>query len=150
VEIKACRNSGGPAVSISSEHQLDEADLTALFLGVVDVSSGDRDEDDSPTLTELVARVEERVSRDTPEVLLQFQMRLLAVGFRKEDQYTERWSAGDIQLHRVHDDFPRLTPRTIPSAASRVRYHLPVPALRAHKVTTADFVEAVESQGEWK
>ena len=150
VEIKACRNSNGPVVSISSEHQLDETDLTALFLGVVDVRGGDTGEGDAPTLTELVVHLEDRVRVDAPDILHQFHMRLFAVGFRKEDQYTERWSAGDIQLHRVRDDFPRLIPRTVPSVVTQVRYHLPMAGLRAYTVETADFLEVVETQGEWK
>lgn len=146
VEIKASRNAGGPVVRISSEFQLDETDLAALFLGVVDVMSGDHGETEAATLSEMVARVEDRVAHDT-DVLMQFHMRLLAVGYRKEDPYPEQWSAGKIQLHKVHGDFPRLTPSTIPSAVTALRYHLPVPALRAFQVETATFIDAVELQG---
>jgi hypothetical protein len=146
-EIKACRNVRGPVVRISSEFQLDGTDLAALYLGVVDVRSGDREAGDSVTLPEMVARIEARVARDAPAVLPQFQLRMLAVGFRAEDSYPERWSVGPMVLHRVAGTFPRLVPATIPSAVGAVRYNIPVPALREFRIDTASFIEAVESQG---
>jgi hypothetical protein len=147
VEIKACRMSRGPVIRISSEFQLDEADVAALFLGVIDISSGDREGGGSATLPEMVARVEARVTRDAPALLQQFQIRLLAVGYRAEDDYPERWSVGNLSLHVVAGTFPRLTPATIPSAVGAVRYSIPVPALREFQVDTARFIEAVQSQG---
>jgi hypothetical protein len=72
---------------------------------------------------------------------------MLAVGFRAEDSYPERWSVGPMVLHRVAGTFPRLVPATIPSAVGAVRYNIPVPALREFRIDTASFIEAVESQG---
>jgi hypothetical protein len=146
-EIKACRNARGPVVRISSEFQLDETDLAALFLGVIDVRSGDSEARDCATLPEMVTRVEAWVTRDAPDMVPQFQLRMLAVGYRAEDAYPERWSLGKLSLHRVEGTFPRLTSATIPPAVSAVRYNIPVPALRDFQVDTALFIEAVKSQG---
>jgi hypothetical protein len=146
VEIKASRKLDGPVVAISSEFQLDGANLLGLFLGVVDLESTTDEDVEASSLSDMILRLGDTVRDDGPSSVDLWETRLLAAGYRATDQYTERWSARDIRLHRVTGSFPRLTPSTIPAAVKTVRYHLPVPSLKGFQIDEAVVLEMIRTQ----
>ena len=146
VEMKVSRHVDGPVVSISSEFQLDGANLLGLFLGVIDLVPPGEEDADGNSLTEVIERVTASVRAEGGGAIDLLETRLLAAGYRPTDQYSERWRAGEISLHRVDGAFPRLTPSTIPAPVRSVRYHLPLPALKAFQIDETTVVEMIKSQ----
>lgn len=122
IEAKARRGGSAPFVVISSEFQLDESGLDALFLHVGEVDRAEKGADDAITLTAAVERVSLKLGNDA---LVDFEDKLSAAGFRWDDSYDDYWwIEGRARVYSVIQDFPRITPDSIASGVSGIRYSL--------------------------
>lgn len=125
IEVKTRRGGATPHVQVSSESQLDESGLDALFLFVIDLDRAPADSGTGLTLTELVSRVRERVEQSDAASVVAFDNVLAAAGFRWTDDYSDmRWVIGSVHAYRVTGGFPRLAASAIPVGVSGVRYSI--------------------------
>ena len=125
VEAKARRGSATPYVAISSEHQLDPAGCTALYLHVSDVALEPMDGGAGRTLDEIVTSIIRQITTLSPLAGERVDQLITAVGYRPEDDYSDnRWSTGVIRIFEVAGDFPRLAGTGMPAGVGSVRYSL--------------------------
>lgn len=110
-------------VRISSEHQLSTDDLSHLFLCAVEVVRVDGDE--ATTVSAAAKAVRDTLSAAHPVALDDFERRLRATGFDWSDDYSDsRWRVGGRRWFEVAPGFPRITPGTLSTGLSAVRYSL--------------------------
>lgn len=122
IESKARRGAATPYVAISSEHQLDDHGLHALFLHVIDLHPAP-DDVDAESVDDVARRVRGLVATQDPAVLEEFEMLLASAGFRWSDEYLDsRWEQGATQLFRIKGAFPRLIGDQMLPGISRVTY----------------------------
>lgn len=123
VEVKARRGGAAPFVKISSESQLDEAGLLALFLFVTDLDRAPVDSGDGLSITDIVLRVRSAIEQMDVGAVASFEDLLSAAGFRWTDDYSDtRWLEGSVRIYRVAPGFPRLAASQIPAGVSSVKY----------------------------
>ena len=125
IEVKAHAGALSPTVHMSSEHQLDDQGIDALFLAVVEVNRAALEAETSFNVSELADRIRRRVMVDAPQSVDFYDDLLGAAGFSSDDDYSSTsWTAGPIDLYLIDSNFPRITPRDLNSALSNVRYKL--------------------------
>lgn len=125
IEAKTRRGAATPYVLISSEHQLDDTSIRALFLYVTDVAREITPAGQGETLTTVVNRIRRTISWEYPEALTQFESALAAVGYRREPGQDElSWIVAGSTLYSVTSEFPRIRATDLASGLSNVRYSL--------------------------
>ena len=140
IECKAIRGTDAPFVQVNSEFQLDTHGIHMLHLWVCEVSRSIESESNSLTLTGFATRVRNLIYRSAPGSLSILDSRLLAAGFRPEDDYSEFWwTTGDPAVYDVRDGFPCIQGSDLPRGIQRVTYTLLLKACAHHRleVTTA-------------
>jgi hypothetical protein len=125
IEVKARRGAAPPHVKISSESQLDESDIGALLLYVVDLDRAPSDAPGCFSLNEVALRVRDMIAGLDQGALEAFEGLLAASGFRWADDYTDvLWLEGAHRVYRVTDGFPRITASQLCAGVSEVRYSI--------------------------
>ena len=141
VEVKAAAQRSPGNCHISSEHQLDDASLGALFL-VHQVMTADPE---GFTLAELIDEL-----RGDPLVCAdqgRFENGLLAYGWldSHRSQYArDRYRLARRRCFAVRDGFPRLVPSTVPLGVSWVSYTLDVSSCASYQVSEETVRDALE------
>ncbi len=135
IEVKARRGSAQPSIAISSAQQLDDTDLDALFLSIVDLASAVMDHPDAMTVTTLAAGLSHFIETLDPAAAELFDTRLLSTGFRWEDDYSDcAWLEGTSRMYRVATGFPRITLDSIPPGVDHLRYSIDLSACDPYSV----------------
>lgn len=125
IEVKARRGAATPHVAISSESQLDECDLQALYLYVADLDRAPSDSTDGVSLTHVATRVRDVIECLDQGALEAFEGLLAAAGFQWVDDYSDAlWVEGTSRLYRVDGDFPRITAGQVASGVGNVKYSI--------------------------
>jgi hypothetical protein len=123
VEAKARRSGSAPFVAISSEHQLDDADIDALFLHVVALDNATPDNGSKFSLTDVASRVKKEIESASIEVVDEFDGKLIAAGFNWGEDYSDSlWQEGQSRVYKIEDGFPRITAQAVSSGVSNVKY----------------------------
>ena len=123
VEVKSRRGAAQPFVTVNSEFQLDQTDVDELHLFVVVLDSAPSTAERAFTLTDVAKRISDVVSERDPGASDVLDSRLLAAGFRWEDDYTaDRWLEGSSKAYLVAADFPKIDSSAISPGVSNVRY----------------------------
>ena len=123
IEAKTRRGGATPSISITSESQLDESGVDALFLHVVELDEAPVDGIQGVTLHDVAERIRGHLHSVDPGSTGIFETRLSAAGYRMEDDYSgHRWLEGATRIYRVSGDFPRITSGEVRSGVSNVRY----------------------------
>lgn len=123
LESKA-RGTGDTHVKISSEFQLDDARLDAIFIHVTTIDPAPREEPNAYTVTEFVERLRVRVRGDSA-AQQRFEGLLSAAGFRDEDDYSaETWRLTERGILKVDDRLPRIVASRLKAGISDVQYQL--------------------------
>ena len=145
VEVKARRGGAEPYVAITSEHQLDDSGIDALFLYVVDLDEAPQDSENSLTVQSVAERIRDRILAEDPIAAGVFETRLLAAGLNPEDDYSDyRWLEGDNRFYAVSGKFPRIVARDIRSGVSRVRYSIALADCQPFATTSERLAKALE------
>ncbi len=122
IEAKARRGAASPHIAISSEHQLDDEGLDALFVHVINLHAA-IDGTLGESVTAVAMRVRAAIEGRDPSAAAVFEGLLLSAGFRWADDYSEdRWERGAVHVFQVGVGFPRVRAQELPSGVSRVRY----------------------------
>ena len=146
VEAKA-RSPQRAEVRISSAHQLDSTGTNRLFLSVVEVAAALEESATAVTITDVAARVRNRIAALDMSATIVFEERLAATGFDWDDDYSDRtWSIGDEVLYEVADGFPRITPSTVPVAVDDVRYAISLSGCEDFRVPKTTLGEAISGE----
>lgn len=125
IEVKSRRGAATPHVAVSSESQLDESDLDALFLYVADLDRAPSDSTEGVSLTDVATRVRDVIAGLDQGAVEAFEGLLTAAGFRWSDDYSDAlWIEGTSRLYRVNGSFPRITAGQIATGVGNVRYSI--------------------------
>ena len=123
IEAKTRRGGATPSVSITSESQMDESGVDALFLHVVELDEAPMDGNQGITLHDVAERIRGRIHSVAPGATGILETRLSAAGYRMEDDYSDqRWLEGGSRIYLVSGEFPRIAPGEVRSGVSNVRY----------------------------
>jgi hypothetical protein len=142
LESKAS-TTGEVRVKISSEFQLDDAQLEDLYIHITTVDPASMDDEDACTLAEMVDRVRRRIRTDVVAEP-RFEGLLSAAGFRDEDDYsTERWTMVERSILRVNGRFPRITTAQLSDGVGAVRYELDVSRCTEYMVSRDDLLRVL-------
>ena len=121
LEVKTTRSSGTPALSISSERQLDDTGLQALYLLHLPL---EKMQGAGETLPQIVA-VLRSLLRPNPLTMAIFEDRLLNAGYLETQSalYQQTgYTTHGINLYRVQESFPRIIPQELLPGVGGVRY----------------------------
>ncbi|KPY32573.1 hypothetical protein ALO52_200264 [Pseudomonas syringae pv. primulae] len=134
IEVKSTLASEGFHVRIASLDQLDDAQLSPLYLCALRFVQDDA----GISLPNLVAQMRDRLKPDSV-ALNMFELALEDVGYldMHAESYVRRFSLVEIRFHLVSGDFPRLTPRVMPPAIRRASYDLDLGLVSASRINLA-------------
>lgn len=135
IEVKARRGAATPHVTVSSESQLDEGGVQALFLYVVDLDRAPADAAGSFNLSEVARRVRELIAASDQGSVETFEALLTSAGFRWSDDYSESlWIEGAHRTYQVHEDFPRIKGSELMGGVAQVRYNISLVECQPYQV----------------
>lgn len=142
VECKARRGGAQPWLSISSEFQLDDDGLSALFVHVASINTTTMD-DEGRTLTDIVKAVGTNIEIEDPGAEQLFNERLSAAGFDWSHDYSDSlWQSGSEQLYEVQGQFPRVRSAALVPGVSKLKYAISLHACEGYRVD-AEYVRAM-------
>jgi hypothetical protein len=138
VEVKSTMAIDGFPVRIASLDQLDDAQYPPLFLAGLRFTSPDS----GMTLTECVEDTRRLINAD-PAATRLFEQALFHAGYldMHAEIYTRRYSLGEMRLHLVDLEFPRLAPFNVPPAIRRAQYELDLSLVTAMNHPLEDVLE---------
>jgi hypothetical protein len=144
IEVKARRGAARPFVSISSEHQLDQAGFQNLYLYVVDLSPTAVTDDGSFNLNDYVDQAYQQIYSIDPGAVEIFETKLLEIGYQKEDDYTDRyWLLLGAQAYQVEESFPRIVDSSLPIGVSDVVYKIDLGELNNYSLDILQMISKV-------
>ena len=135
LEVKATLSAVGFPAKIGSLEQLDDSARQPLFLAGARL----RQTDNGQSLPELVADMRDVVAGYAEPVRL-LSERLIAAGYfdAHADRYVRRFALADIRVVEVKDDFPRLTPGSVPLGVTKATYEIDLDKVLGPSIPTAD------------
>jgi len=144
IEVKARRGAARPFVSISSEHQLDQAGFQNLFLYILDLSSAAVSDEGSFNLNDYVDRTYQIIHEKDPGAVEMFETKLLEVGYLNEDDYSDRyWIRLGAQTYQVQGEFPRIIDSELPAGVSDVSYKIDLGNIQEYIIEQAEMETTV-------
>ncbi len=133
VEAKLTTSASPERFRISSERQLDETTVAALFVyGIVA-----QEADSAPTsLAGLVDQLRDKIDATAPVARTRFDECLVDVGYVDADRslYAIRLAVHTVALLRVHEDFPRIRHDELRSGVFSVTYEIPWASIAPYRV----------------
>jgi len=148
VEIKTTAARQPQSVRITSERQLDQTGIQALFLHIVILDERVIEVDkitSGETLPQMVASIRELL-KDNQLAADLFDDRLLDAGYLQIDtaRYdSQRYSIRKEQTFHVRDDFPCLIEKYLPSGVGDVSYALSLAACEPFAVSVGEMLAAL-------
>jgi len=141
MEVKATLSVSGFPVKISSLEQLDNGARSPLFLVGVRL----RQNDAGLGLPDLVKNTRALAKEDVEAARL-LDERLIAAGYFETDakHYIRRFTLVETRVVEVTENFPRLTPGTVPNGIMRAKYELDLDRVEGDSV---DLVNALKKLG---
>ena len=139
IEVKATGTHPPHRVTVTSELQLDDGGLDALFL--VHVALDER-EHHGESLCELIDSLLSTAVGPTRDLL---DERLISAGYldAHRQRYTTRYTLRSLRIFRIAPGFPRLTAADLPQGVGSLRYALSIDACEGFTVSDDDLLEAV-------
>ncbi len=121
IEVKSTLASEGFPIRVASLDQLDDSQCCPLFLCALRLTQNET----ATSLPELVAELRARLEPDSASLRM-FDRALDHAGYldMHAQGYSRRYSLGEVRLHLVNGEFPRLTPCSVPPAVRRANYDI--------------------------
>ena len=140
IEIKSTLSSNAFTASISSLEQLNDSLISPLFLIGIQCSLSER----GRTLVEQVDKLRVIFS-DSPEMLKNFNLRLLHAGFFEvaSSCYTRKFLNIELKIYQVSNDFPRITNENVPPAIKKVKYEIDLNMVSNGEVILTDALRKI-------
>jgi len=125
IEAKARRGGSVPYISISSEHQLDDTSISALYLHVVELGPQAARDPDSFTISDMVHNVRNKLDSSDPRNIADYDDILISSGFDYDYDYSDtHWILMNRHLYQVSEGFPRIIASEIVSGVTSVSYSI--------------------------
>jgi hypothetical protein len=125
VEVKSIGGVLGESVSISSAEQLEVGGVPLCLMVIALAEVNDHGEGSS--LNVQVRRIERKLGPQLEEL---FSARLRSAGYVKSEDYdTPVFASSQPEYYEVRPGFPSVTRAELPSAVTKIRYELDIPAL---------------------
>lgn len=140
IEIKLT-SSKNPRISISSERQLDDSNLSCLYLILFVVEEVRKD---GFTLNSLIDQTRQKISNDQ-ELLMSFNEKLLLLGYRNDDAgyYNKAYSLRQDYFFRVSQGFPKIDNSSLPMGVYNASYFVEISAAANFIVTFDEILENI-------
>jgi len=143
IEVKSCSPNTSSLLEISSEYQLDETDLRALFLVQIQLSSND---EDGLSLHDLIESNLDTINKLAPSTQALFHSLITEAGFSWNHDYSaNRWRVDKVMTFAVKNDFPRITPKSMSPLIQRVRYSINSTSLSEYVLSSQDLILYIAS-----
>lgn len=135
LEVKATLSATGFPAKIGCLEQLDDSVRQPLFLAGVRL----RQVDTGRRLPELVEEMRD-VSAGDAEAVRLLSERLIAAGYFDvhAERYTRRFTPVETRVFEVMDNFPRLTPGSVPSGVVKAAYEIDLDKAAGSSITVVD------------
>ena len=148
VESKA-RAPLASTLRIASAEQLDSTPATSLFLYVIEIAEALAEVAGAVTVTDIVDRVRKLIVANDLAVQEEFEERLWAVGYDREDDYSDRrWIIGNTSFFEIVDGFPRVTERMLPVGITQVSYRIELAQCEKFRVEAAAVASSISSDSD--
>lgn len=142
LEVKSTLASAGFPARIGSLDQLDDTVRQPLFVAGIRM----RQTSDGRSLPEAVEALRDIVMGDMEAQQL-LADRLLAARYldAHADQYPRRFELTDSRFLRVVDDFPRMTPWSVPQGVTRASYDIDLEQVQGQSYPLSDALEELKA-----
>jgi hypothetical protein len=140
IEIKLT-SSKVPKVKITSERQLDNENLTKLYLVLYVVEEV---KDKGFSLNSIIEQIRTKINNNQ-NALKFFNERLLLVGYFDEDfeNYNLQYAFRKRNFYEVTNDFPRLIASDLPSGLFDTKYNIELSAIEQFLVSNESIIELI-------
>ena len=141
IEVKLT-SSKVPKVKISSERQLDNENLTKLYLVLYVVEEV---KDKGFLLNSIVEQIRTKINNNQ-NALKFFNERLLLVGYFDEDfeNYKRQYAFRKRNFYEVSNDFPRLVASDLPIGLFDTKYNIELSAIEQFLVSNESILELIK------
>jgi hypothetical protein len=141
IEVKLT-SSKVPKVKISSERQLDNENLTKLYLVLYVVEEV---KDKGFSLNSIIEQIRTKISNNQ-NALKFFNERLLLVGYVDEDfeNYKRQYAFRKRNFYEVINDFPRLVASDLPTGLFDTKYNIELSAIEQFSVSNESILELIK------
>ena len=135
VEVKVRKGTGHGYLHISSECQLDEGSLKALYLSVVELTSASATDGAAFTLKALVELVGDEIRSVDASSVETYEAKLLQVGYVDKEDYSElHWLVLSQGFYQVREGFPRISQSIRKTGISEVQYRVDLAECREYAI----------------
>jgi hypothetical protein len=139
IEAKAKRGSSRPYIRISSESQLDDQTVRALYLSVTYVDEGAPEIHGSQSLSDYVRHISSIIDSQDAGSIGFLEARLCEAGYDPDHDYSDNlWIIGNTRWFKVSDEFPRLAKSEISPAIEKVEYNVDISSCDTWETDLAD------------
>jgi hypothetical protein len=141
IEVKLT-SSKVPKVKISSERQLDNENLTKLYLVLYVVEEV---KDKGFSLNSIIEQIRTKININQ-NALKFFNERLLLVGYFDEDfeNYNRQYAFRNRNFYLVNSDFPRLIASDLPTGLFDTKYNIELSAIEQFLVSNESILELIK------
>ena len=141
IEVKLT-SSKVPKVKISSERQLDNENLTKLYLVLYVVEEV---KDKGFSLNSIIEQIRTKINNNQ-NALKFFNERLLLVGYFDEDfeNYKRQYAFRKRNFYEVTNDFPRLVASDLPIGLFDTKYNIELSAIEQFLVSNESILELIK------
>lgn len=141
IEVKLT-SSKVPKVKISSERQLDNENLTKLYLVLYVVEEV---KDKGFSLNSIIEQIRTKINNNQ-NALKFFNERLLLVGYFDEDfeNYKRQYAFRKRNFYEVSNDFPRLIASDLPIGLFDTKYNIELSAIEQFLVSNESILELIK------
>ena len=141
IEVKLT-SSKVPKVKISSERQLDNDNLTKLYLVLYVVEEV---KDKGFSLNSIIEQIRTKINNNQ-NALKFFNERLLLVGYFDEDfeNYKRQYAFRKRNFYEVINDFPRLVASDLPIGLFDTKYNIELSAIEEFVVSNESIIEIIK------
>ena len=141
IEVKLT-SSKVPKVKISSERQLDNENLTKLYLVLYVVEEVN---DKGFSLNSIIDQIRTKINNNQ-NALKFFNERLLLVGYFDEDfeSYKRQYAFRNRNFYEVSNDFPRIVASDLPIGLFDTKYNIELSAIEQFLVNNGSILELIK------
>lgn len=141
IEVKSTIEVRPTHFRISSEYQLDDAEVTPLFLvhNLLDTRT-----DPGTSLVEIVELIRQESEAVSARTL--FEEKLITAGYldSHRDRYAApKYTGRDRIIYEITSDFPRITPASLPDGVEQARYLVSITSTEPFRIELENFIENV-------
>jgi hypothetical protein len=145
IEVKSVPHNKEQVVKISSEFQLDAAELDTIHLATVHIR---QDDIDGENLLGLILKIRKELESSEVKSQLEFERKLSIAGASSPEKLEAiGWIVDEVRTYRVHDDFPCLAHSELPVAIQGVRYRLNLNELENWRVDSERVLKGFGGDG---